>query len=187
MKRVGTLLTATVMMVVVSASMAVAAVKYGTGGGDFIRGTEGSDVLYGRGGSDFVQALEDDDILYGGDGRDLLDGQAGDDKIYGGGGGDEVFSFPGDDIVYGGGGSDLIFEGRGENVLYGAGGDDFFQATAIDPDSPGSEKTTPKRKDLIYCGSGTDTVVVDPGGVDLAASDCERVFVRTGSGDTRIR
>jgi len=30
-------------------------------------------------------------------------------------------------------------------------------------------------------------VVVDPGNIDFVASDCERVFVRTGSGDTRVR
>lgn len=191
MKRGGTLLAVLVIMVVVSAGMAVAAVKYGTGGPSELLGTRGEDVLYGRDGSDFLEGCGGDDVLYGGDGGDLVGGgrcrRSGDDKFYGGGGDDEIFSFPGDDVLYGSDGNDFLFEGRGENVVYGGRGNDFIQATAINPDEPGSEKTTPKRKDLVYCSSGRDTVVVDPGSVDFAASDCERVFVRTGTGDTRIR
>ena len=171
------------VMIALSASVALAAVKYGSGGRDFIRGTENSDVLYGRGGGDFIEGLGDDDVLYGGEGRDLLGDQTGDDKLYGGGGSDEIFSFPGDDIIYGGDGADLVFEGRGNNILYGGSGDDFIQATAIDPDRPGSEDRTPKKKDLVFCGSGRDTVAVDPGNVDFVAPDCEKVLIRTGRGD----
>jgi hypothetical protein len=72
--------------------------------------------------------------------------------------------------------------------MYGGRGSDFFQATAINPDQPGSEDTTPKKRDIVFCGPGSrDTVVVDPGGIDIVASDCESVYVRTGRGDTLIR
>ena len=139
------------MALVVGSGVALAAVKFGTDGQDFLMGTNDSDVLYGKGGIDFI------------------DGRGGNDTLYGGGGDDEVVSFPGDDILFGG------------------RGNDFFQARYINPDRPGSENTTPKKRDLVFCGSGRDTVVVDPGGIDFVASDCEKVYVRTGQGDTLIR
>jgi Ca2+-binding RTX toxin-like protein len=191
MRRVVLLLTAITMVLVLGSGVALAAVKFGTNGPDELFGTKGEDVLYGRGGSDFLEGCAGDDVLYGGDGPDLVgDGlcrRSGNDKLYGGDGDDEIFSFRGNDVLYGGKGNDQLFEGRGNNKLYGGSGNDFFQATAIDPDRPGSEKRTPKKKDLVFCGSGRDTVVVDPGGIDFVASDCERVYVRTGRGDTRIR
>ena len=39
----------------------------------------------------------------------------------------------------------------------------------------------------MFCGSGRDTVVVDSDRVDFVTSDCEKVYVRTGQGDTLIR
>lgn len=168
-RRVILLVTVMAVVLVVGSGVALAAVKFGTNGQDFLMGTNGEDVIYGRGGVDFI------------------DGRGGDDVLYGGDGSDEVVSFPGNDILYGGNGNDQVIEGKGNNKLFGGSGNDFFQATAIDPDRPGSEKRTPKKKDLVFCGSGRDTVVVDPGGIDFVASDCERVYVRTGRGDTRIR
>jgi len=169
MRRVSFLLAATALALVLGSSVALAAVKFGTDGQDILMGTKDDDVLYGKGGTDFI------------------DGRRGNDVLYGGGGNDEVVSFPGDDILFGGKGNDFVLEGKGNNTLFGGGGNDFFQATAIDPDRPGSENTTPKKRDLVFCGSGRDTVVVDPGGIDFVASDCERVYVRTGQGDTLIR
>ena len=175
----------------VGRGVALAAVKYGTDGPDELFGTRDQDVLYGRGGTDTLEGCGSDDVLHGGNGPDLVgDGlcrRSGDDNLYGGDGDDEMFSFPGDDVLYGGEGDDLLFEGKGNNILYGGMGNDFFQATAIDPDRPGSEKTTPKKRDLVFCGEGRDTVVVDPGSIDVVARDCERVYVRTGQGDTLIR
>jgi len=158
-----------VMALVVSSGVALAAVKFGTNGSDVLIGTKVDDVLYGKGSTDFI------------------DGRGGNDVLYGGAGSDEVISFPGDDILFGGRGNDFVIEGKGNNTLFGGGGNDFFQATAIDPDRPGSVNTTPKKRDLVFCGSGRDTVVVDPGGIDFVASDCERVYVRTGQGDRLIR
>jgi Ca2+-binding RTX toxin-like protein len=168
-RRVGLVLLMMAVALIVGSGVAVAAVKFGTDGADFLMGTKEDDVLYGRGGSD------------------LMDGRGGNDALYGGAGNDEVISFPGDDILFGGRGNDFVIEGKGNNILFGGGGNDFFQATTIDPDRPGSEDTTPKKRDLVFCGSGRDTVVMDPGGIDFAASDCERVYVRTGHGDTLIR
>ncbi len=169
MRRVGLVLVMMVVALVVGGGVALAAVKFGTDGQDFLMGTNDDDVIYGKGGIDFI------------------DGRGGDDVLYGGNGDDEVVSFPGDDILHGESGNDQIMEGKGNNKLYGGSGNDFFQATAIDPDTPGSENTTAKKRDLIFCGSGRDTVVVDPGRVDFVASDCEKVYVRTGQGDTLIR
>ncbi len=187
MRRASLAFVMVAVMLVLSAGVAVAAVKFGTDGSDELFGTGESDVLYGRGGSDFVEGCGGDDVLYGGEGGDLVgDGlcrRSGDDSLFGGDGDDEIFSFPGKDILYGGDGNDSLFEGQGENILHGGSGNDFFQATFINPDEPGSEKRTPKKRDLVFCGSGRDTVVVDPGNVDVVASDCERVFVRTGRGD----
>ncbi len=169
LRRLGLVLVMMVMALVVGSGVAVAAVKFGTEGQDFLMGTRFDDVLYGKGGIDFI------------------DGRGGDDVLYGGAGSDEVISFPGDDILFGGRGNDFVIEGKGNNTLFGGGGNDFFQATAIDPDRPGSVNTTPKKRDLVFCGFGRDTVVVDPGGIDFVASDCERVYVRTGQGDRLIR
>jgi Ca2+-binding RTX toxin-like protein len=169
MRRVGLVLVMMAVALVVGSGVAVAAVKFGTDGQDFLVGTKEGDVLHGKGGTDFI------------------DGRGGKDVLYGGAGGDEVISFPGDDILFGGRGNDFLIEGKGNNTLFGGGGNDFFQATAIDPDRPGSVNRTPKKRDLVFCGSGRDTVVVDPGGIDFVASDCERVYARTGQGDTLIR
>ena len=169
MRRVGFVMTMMAVALVVGSGVAVAAVKFGTDEQDFLMGTKDDDVLHGKGGTDFV------------------DGRGGDDVLYGGAGGDEVISFPGDDILFGGRGNDFVIEGKGNNTLFGGGGNDFFQATAIDPDRPGSVDTTPRKRDLVFCGSGRDTVVVDPGGIDFVASDCERVYARTEHGDTLIR
>ena len=168
-RRVGLVLVAMAVALVVGGGVAVAAVKFGTDGQDFLTGTNDDDVIYGEGGVDFV------------------DGRGGDDVLFGGDGGDEVWGFPGDDTLFGGRGNDFVIEGKGRNRLFGGGGNDFFQATAIDPDRPGSEDTTPKKRDLVFCGSGRDVVVIDPGRIDSVAPDCERVYVRTGRGDTLIR
>lgn len=189
MRRVGLVLVMMLVALVVGSGVALAAVKYGTDGPDEFFGTSDEDVFYGRGGSDFLEGCGGDDVLYGGDDPDLVgDGlcrRSGDDKLYGGDGDDEIFSFPGDDVLHGGRGNDSLFEGEGNNTMFGDSGNDFFQATAINPDRPGSEDTTPKKRDLVFCGSGSrDTVMVDPGRVDFVASDCERVYVRTGEGDT---
>lgn len=169
MRRVWLVLAMVVLALVVGGGVALAAVKFGTDRQDFLTGTNEDDVIYGEGGIDFI------------------DGRGGNDVLHGGAGSDEVISFPGDDTFFGGRGNDHLIDGKGNNRLFGGGGNDFFQATAIDADRPGSEDTTPKKRDLVFCGSGGDTVVVDPGRVDFVARDCERVYVRTGEGDTLLR
>ena len=171
-RRTGFVLAMAVVALVLGGGVALAAVRVGTESQDELSGTGDSDVLYGGGGGDFLEGCGGDDILYGGDGADLVS--------------DGLCRGSGDDVLYGGDGSDQIFEGKGNNVFYGGDGNDFFQATAIDPDEPGSEKTTPRKRDLVFCGSGKDTVVVDPGRIDKVAPDCERVLVRTGEGDTGV-
>jgi Ca2+-binding RTX toxin-like protein len=84
--------------------------------------------------------------------------------MFGTDGRDELSGTNEGDVVYGRGGFDSIEGCGGDGVPFGGGGDDFLQATATD--RPGS-----------------DAVVVDPGGIDVVASDCASVFVRTDQGD----
>jgi Ca2+-binding RTX toxin-like protein len=168
MGRVGLVLVMMAAALALNGGVALGEVKLGTDVRDFLTGTNDDDVIDGEGGVDFI------------------DGRGGEDVLYGGAGSDEVWGFPGDDTLFGGRGNDFVIEGKGNNRLFG-GGNDFFQATAINPDRLGSEDTTPKQRDLVFCGPGRDVVVVDPGRVDFVASDCERVYVRTGRGDTLIR
>ncbi len=169
-RRTGLVVVMMVVTLVVGSGVALAAVEVGASGSDEFFGTNKEDVFHGRGGSDFLEGCGGDDILYGGDDPDLV--------------GDGQCRKSGDDKLFGGDGDDTLFEGRGENEMFGGEGDDFFQATAINPDRPGSEDMTPRKRDRVYCGDGRDVVVVDPGHVDVVASDCERVYVRTGQGDT---
>ena len=69
-----------------------------TGGGDWLYGGDGDDLLLGGGG---------DDVIYGGAGSDLLEGHAGQDRLYGGSGIDFIrldvdptYAFGGD-VIHG--------------------------------------------------------------------------------------
>ena len=54
MKRAVLLLTAMMLTLVVGGGVALAVVKTGTDGQDFLMGTGDDDVIYGEGGIDFV-------------------------------------------------------------------------------------------------------------------------------------
>jgi len=182
MKRAGLMFVMVAVMVAVSAGVAVAAVKFGTDGRDFLRGTGDPDVLYGEGGSDVLVGKGDDDVLYGGDGRDYavggkatieanLRGPSGEDKIFGGDGPDCVFGGTEDDILYGGDGSDLIglfciefISDTGNDIMYGGSGRDFIIAV---------DRNRKPERDIVSCGSGTDDVFADR--LDRISDDCENV------------
>lgn len=170
-------------MLVLSAGVAVAAVKFGTEGRDFIRGTNEPDVLHGKGGIDVLVGKGDDDVLYGGDGGDAavggratiegnLRGPSGEDRIFGGNGADCVFGGTEDDILYDGDGRDLmglfciefIFD-TGNDIMYGGGGND---------DIVGLDRNGRPERDIISCG-GRDRVFADR--LDKIADDCERVSI----------
>ncbi|MBA3430313.1 MAG: hypothetical protein H0U16_02375 [Actinobacteria bacterium] len=183
MKRTGLMLVIMAVMVVLSAGVAVAAVKFGTEGRDIIKGTNAPDVIFGEGGVDTLAGRKDDDTIHGGEGRDDLYGgsflfgeifedrrlvQDGNDKLFGGDGPDCVFGGTGDDVLYGGNGSDLIgffcFEfiiDTGNDTMLGGDGAD--EIISID-----------RKRDIVVCGSGRDVVYANR--LDRIAGDCERVF-----------
>jgi serralysin len=175
MKRVSLMFVLVGVMVVLSAGVATAAVKYGSNGRDFFIGTNGEDTFYGKGGSDGLFGRGDDDVLYGNEGNDFIFGGSfryeeifdgrrmvpdGEDRLYGGSGDDCMFAGSEDDVIYGGTGNDemgfycydFIFD-TGEDVFYGGPGKDFiwsWDAASRKPD-----------RDIVYCGSGRDEVLAD--------------------------
>lgn len=166
------------VMIALSAGVAVAAVKFGTDGRDFLIGTNSEDQLYGRGGSDGLAGKEGDDVLYGDDGNDFMHGGRvgwgmaadGEDKLFGGNGSDCMFGGSEDDILHGGPGNDdmghycyeFIFD-RGGDIFYGGSGNDDIIAIV---------DTEAQERDLVFCGPGKDTVYYRKG-VDRLF-DCER-------------
>src|SRR5215207_9797779 len=99
MRRVSLILVMMSVALVVGSGVAVAAVKFGTDGRDFLVGTNGADQFFGKGGSDGLVGRGADDILYGGEGNDFIFGGSvrydeifhdgyrmvpdGEDKLYG--------------------------------------------------------------------------------------------------------
>jgi len=171
------------VMLVLSAGVAVAAVKFGTEGRDIIKGTNAPDVIFGEGGVDTLAGRKDDDTIYGGEGRDdlyggsflfreIFDGrrlvQDGNDTLFGGDGPDCVFGGTGHDILHGGDGRDLIglfcfefiFDTGNDTMLGGADADEIISFD--------------RERDIVVCGSGRDEVFADR--LDRIAEDCERVF-----------
>jgi Ca2+-binding RTX toxin-like protein len=64
-------------------STVVAGTNTNIGGGDFIRGESGDDVVHGQTGTDRIWGDGQDDDLYGESGYDWISGGAGDDGILG--------------------------------------------------------------------------------------------------------
>lgn len=89
----------------------------------------------------------------------------GDDKIFGQDGNDRMDGGKGADVLSGGEGDDLILDGENRggptDIIYGGDGDDTLL--------PGN---VPADKDIVNCGSGTDTVYADHKDVLFG---CERV------------
>ena len=65
MRRVGLLLAIMAVTLVVASGVALAVVRTGGPGDDYLRGTNGQDALSGRGGDDVLLGLRGDDALYG--------------------------------------------------------------------------------------------------------------------------
>ena len=162
----------------------------GGAGSDDLRGDVGNDAIDGGTGDDVIDGGAGTDDMRGGEGRDFAslsaiprnvitslvvtlddianDGRAGerdnvhsdiedietwtgDDTITGTAGPNVLLSYSGNDTLDAGGGADEI---------YGEGGDDIIRARD-------------GVNDLVSCGSGSDTVIVDA--VDTVADSCENV------------
>ncbi len=181
-RRVGLVLVVMAVALVVGGGVAVAAVKFGTDGRDSLIGTNQEDVLYGRGGSDGLAGREEDDVLYGEGGKDFMHGGRvgwgmapdGEDKLFGGNGSDCMFGGSQDDVLHGGEGNDdmghycyeFIMDTGNDVFLGGSGNDDIMAVEA-----PFSQPDL-QEHDLVFCGSGKDTVYYQKG-VDRIF-DCER-------------
>ena len=110
------MLTTMVVALIVSSSIALAAVKVGTQANDTLRGTQRADEIYGLNGKDRLYGLDNSDELYGGVGQDRIYGQSGGDELYGG---------SGTDFMFGGDGSDFINSAdRGTSDVVNCGGAD---------------------------------------------------------------
>jgi hypothetical protein len=99
-------------------------------------GSARADKLFGRGGADRLNGVGGNDLLYGFSGNDVLIGGAG------------------RDVMYGGGGSDRISCGEGA-------GDRAFGEAGADRVSCRDRRPTRANRDVIDCGPGRDTAVVD--------------------------
>ena len=188
MRRMGLVLVMMTVALVVSSGAAVAAVKFGTDGRDFLVGTNGADQLFGKGGSDGLVGKAADDVLMGGGGKDYIFGGSvrydeifvgdsyrmvpdGRDKLYGGDGNDCMFAGSQDDVLYGGPGDDemgfycydFIFD-TGEDVFFGGPGNDFIWSWDFAGRKP--------HRDVVHCGGGRDEVMADR--LDRLF-DCEKV------------
>jgi Ca2+-binding RTX toxin-like protein len=104
-------------------------------------------------GSELANRLEGTvafDYMCANGGPDRVQARSGDDVLYGG---------HGNDLLYGEGGHDRIYPGLGLDRAYGGIGRDVIHAAD-------------GRRDVIGCGTGIDTVYVNPGDV---LSGCERI------------
>ncbi len=118
MKRMIMALELGALLLALTASVALAATRYGTNGDDLMYGTNGADQMYGRGGSDLMYGLAGDDLMYGGYGNDFVYGRDGDDNLYGRYGYDEISGGNGDDYIN-------VKDGRRDRVWCGPGRDSF--------------------------------------------------------------
>jgi Ca2+-binding RTX toxin-like protein len=79
---------------------------------------------------------------------DRLTGTTANDVLYGLGGADVLSGRAGNDVLYGGRGNDVLDGGPGADRLFGGPGNDTLRARD-------------GRRDLVDCGPGRDTAVVD--------------------------
>ena len=151
------------------------------GGADnFIRGTDGGDVIVAGGGDDRVAGMRGNDRICGGPGDDRLRGTAGLDRVAGG---------SGRDVIAGGTGTDVLRAGGGEGErLLGQRGSDRMSG------GPGSERLVGGRgNDLIRGGRGGDSAegglgddrLFGGGGSDSVSGDLgnDRLFGGRGEAD----
>ena len=153
------------LFVLLASGVALAVVRVGDAGPNFILGTNRADTLEGRGGNEDITGLGGRDVVAGQAGRGALSGGFGDDVVDGGG--DDVMG--GDVFPFFSGGSGTY----GNDVLDGGAGN-YYIVTRLDGANP--------RRDIIGCGAGRDTAYADP--IDTVGADCERV---RGTGRSLVR
>lgn len=128
---------------------------------DILTGTPNADFVYGLGGNDTLDGDAGEDELFGGPGADRLFGQDGNDILRGEAGNDQLFGGNGDDRMFGGDGNDRLIGGFGDDKLFGGNGADYLDAWGIGD---------------VDGGAGNDTIVFNPGSVDIDAVPFHNTF-----------
>jgi hypothetical protein len=139
----------------------------------------GADIgtIIGGHGSDHMTGNDRRNIFGGGEGDDVLYGGGSDDQLHGGPGNDRVFGEDGQDVVAGGDGDDYIVGGQGVDRYYGEDVDACIPSSC----ASGQDRIEARdgNQEMIDCGPGTDSAVVDPNEVvrnDIDLSNqCESV------------
>jgi RTX calcium-binding nonapeptide repeat (4 copies) len=175
---------------------------HGNNGGDFLAGSNNGDIYFGGDGSDFLSDFESftgevtqsgPDVMYGGDGEDFLASNTGQDILRGQDGdecGDEfegqfelgMIGGGGDDDLYGGSGEDCLAGEEGTDVHLGGPDNDFIDA--VDRDGAPETDEPVGTHDLVNCGDGLDTAIVNRD-EDIVRANCENV-VDVASTATRV-
>jgi Ca2+-binding RTX toxin-like protein len=128
-----------------------------TSSGDVIDGNAGNDQISASGGSDLLCGSAGDDKISGGDGlQDLIigDTQVNDNPV--GANCTHTGGSPGADTLVGGPGQDFIFHS------------DFTNNPDVDKKSDG-------HRDIIDCGPGSDSVVINISVDHDVATNCESI------------
>ena len=99
MRRITTIAMLSMLMLALTAAVALGAQRYGTGGNDVLYGTHYADTMYGYAGADTMYGYAGADKVYGGSGNDSLYGNRGNDSLYGGKGTDRIYGGYGNDFV----------------------------------------------------------------------------------------
>lgn len=161
MKRTTTILAAMGALLLLSASVAVAATIKCDGGG--CSGTGGRDTITGTANRDKISSGSGGDTIFGRPSADTIRAGFGADKIRGG---------TANDSIRGGSGPDEIIGGEGRDIIEGDNGNDTV-------------RMADGGFDTISCGVGNDTAFVDQADVArqsfqdfVRLSSCENVTVR---------
>jgi len=116
-----------------------------------------------------------DDNVTGGARGEHMSLQAGDDRANGGRGNDDIDGGRGDDRINGGAGDDRLRGGRGDDVLTDDNGVDRFNGgTGDDRINARDRRGRDDARDVVDCGAGDDTALVDDDDVVLHCEHVER-------------
>ncbi len=136
----------------------------GTQGKDILRGSAGNDVIFALGGNDKIRTGSGQDKVLAGDGNDRVVGCAGNDLLLGGAGNDRLIGDAGNDVLQGGRGRDLLIGGIGNDLLLGGADDDVIRGGSGNDRLVGGvgddQLTGGQGKDrfVLSAGLGTDTI-----------------------------
>jgi Ca2+-binding RTX toxin-like protein len=114
--------------------------KIGTNQGEFLLGTQDTDVILGQAGNDTIWTFGDPAQGFAQFGaRASITDKA--DVVIAGAGNDQVLTGGGEDVVFGGAGRDTIDGGPGNDHLWGGAGADVFKFEVLFA-SPGAPTTS---------------------------------------------